>query len=264
MSGHGPLNPYVLQVGVNTRLTKKEQEAADKKKREAEEARRRRDEKEQERVNPYGILEVEEPAEESNEDTHDEPVAAGRDTVAPPNEHAVEEDAVEEPAEESNEDTTEELAEVEQLAKELQEEAERASLGNYNLQTIHAKIQNAGANLSEDAKTIYSKLKHLSSLIAFFAKSQLYGHMKKYFVNQHTEVSLMKLAASPGVIAENKGQPYTLSKAAKQFIRTFLHMHDAQLDCVIMAYLKLYYGIINEAEAFRALLFALERELKVE
>ena len=41
-------------------------------------------------------------------------------------------------------------------------------------------------------------------------------------------------------------------------------MHDEQLHCVIYAYLKLYYGIINEAEAFRALLFALERELKVE
>jgi hypothetical protein len=135
---------------------------------------------------------------------------------------------------------------------------------NNKRKSIHVQIQEASQRLSVDDRAIYSKLKHLSSLIAFFAKSQIYGHLKRYFIYQYTQVSLMKLAASPGVISENKGQPYTLSKAAKQFIRTFLHMHDEQLHCVIVAYLKFYYGVINEADAFRALLFALERELRVE
>ena len=257
MSGPGPLNPYVLQVGVKTGLTKKQKEDADRKKRELEAARQRLAEKEE--TNPYGVLLEENTDDEEN--TNDEPVAAGRDTVAPPNEHAVEESA-----EESDEEERQALAEAEALAKEVQEQAEQAALEEHaeESESIHDKIQKAGKHLSDDEKAIYLKLKHLSSLIAFFAKSQLYGHMKKYFVYKHTDVSLMKLAASPGVISENKGQPYTLSKAAKQFIRTFLHMHDEQLHCVIYAYLKLYYGIINEAEAFRALLFALERELKVE
>ena len=291
MSGSGPLNPYVLQVGVKTAPTTKEKQEIDRKRKALAEARQRAAEREE--TNPYGAL---------GEELEEEPVAAGRDTVAPPNAYAVEESAAG-----SDEEERQALREAEEAAKEVQdadpysvdsgthheapdtesysagsepytaakevqEQAQQAALeehgepveGSDEPKSIHVQIQEASQHLSVDDRAIYSKLKHLSSLIAFFAKSRIYGHLKRYFIYEYTQVSLMKLAASPGVISENKGQPYTLSKAAKQFIRTFLHMHDEQLHCVIIAYLKLYYGVINEADAFRALLFALERELRVE
>ena len=149
MSGPGPLNPYVLQVGVKTGLTKKQKEDADRKKRELEAARQRLAEKEE--TNPYGVLLEESTDDEEN--TNDEPVAAGRDTVAPPNEHAVEESA-----EESDEEERQALAEAEALAKEVQEQAEQAALEEH--ESIHDKIQKAGKHLSDDEKAIYLKTIH--------------------------------------------------------------------------------------------------------
>ena len=38
-------------------------------------------------------------------------------------------------------------------------------------------------------------------------------------------------------------------------------MHDEQLHAVIIAYMRLHYGIISEADAFSALIFSLQREI---
>jgi hypothetical protein len=45
-------------------------------------------------------------------------------------------------------------------------------------------------------------------------------------------------------------------------VRSFLHLHDAPLQAIIWAYLRRYYGLITDREAFAVLVFALETELK--
>jgi hypothetical protein len=142
--------------------------------------------------------------------------------------------------------------------------ADPAHTGDTTAKPSKESRQNLVRHLSSPEDQVYDALKLLANDIAYEAKYRLYSHLMKYFQNQDVELSLVKLAASPGVIAENHGAPYTKTKAARQFIRTFLHMHDQQLHCVIIAYLKLFFDIISEPDAFKALVFALQREIKTE
>jgi hypothetical protein len=117
--------------------------------------------------------------------------------------------------------------------------------------------------LNHDATLVYNDLNTLSNTIADHAKDILYETLKKSFANPSVSYSLHKLSSSPGVLAENHAVPYSDNKCVHQFIRSFLHMHDDQLHALIIAYMRLHYDIISDADAFTALVFALQREITV-
>jgi hypothetical protein len=215
----------VLQVGVQTRLTKKQQLAADKKKKDLEEARQRAAKREE--INPFVDIEVEGEEDDSVDDN---------DETKPEEESAPQARAQQalEIEEDDSVDDNDETEPEEESAPQIK----------------NPKV----------AET-YQSLNVLSNTIANHAKGILYSRLKKSFANPNVSYSLHKLSSSPSVLAENNGLPYNDYQCAHQFIRSFLHMHDEQLHAVIIAYMRLHYGIISEADAFNALIFSLQREI---
>ena len=190
-----------------------------------------------------------------------------------------------------SEDERQALADAEALAQQVQEEVEQKVLKSIE-RAENDKTENISDESDESdkdsesediieeninrlktprppdtleplSKDVYQALSKLSNTIAGQAKGILFGRLKLSFLKSTAISSLRKLSSSPGVLAENYGVPYADEECAHQFIRAFLHMHDEQLHAVIIAYLRLYYGIITEADAFTALIFALQREITI-
>lgn len=105
---------------------------------------------------------------------------------------------------------------------------------------------------------------------SLFGFSKKVANESKYFVYRTLTKYLRKgrlndfriLGCSAVALAENEGKPFTVQETIHQIVRSFLHMHDNQLQAIIWAYLRLYYGIITEQEAFSVLVFAVQTELK--
>ena len=103
-----------------------------------------------------------------------------------------------------------------------------------------------------------------------FALSKKVATESKYFVYKNLTKYLRKgniddfhiIGCSAVALAENNGVPFTVQETIHQIVRSFLHMHDSQLQAIIWAYLRHYYGLITEQEAFSVLVFVVQCELK--
>lgn len=103
-----------------------------------------------------------------------------------------------------------------------------------------------------------------------FAFSKKVATESKYFVYKNLTKYLRKgniedfhiIGCSAVALAENNGVPFTVEETIHQIVRSFLHMHDSQLQAIIWAYLRHYYGLITEQEAFSVLVFVVQCELK--
>lgn len=109
---------------------------------------------------------------------------------------------------------------------------------------------------------IYKKLLNFCKNLAVQSKAMLYYSMQHFLRVDCLEVDLWKIGTSAVALEQNKGQPLTIRKISHQIIRSFLHMHDTSIQTVIWAYLKYHYGMLKEYEAFTALVFAVQYELK--
>ena len=99
--------------------------------------------------------------------------------------------------------------------------------------------------------------------MAHEAKDIVYDRVRRSFSNSSVVHSLHKLSSSPIALDESDSIPLSEKECAHQFIRAFLHMHDEQLHAVIIAYMRLHYEIISDADAFTALIFVIQREITV-
>jgi hypothetical protein len=122
-------------------------------------------------------------------------------------------------------------------------------------------------------------LKHLDKDLQFFkqlvnfckdlavqSKAVLYAVMQQHVRSGDMEPDLWKLGTSAVALSQNNGIPITPhapQKISHQIIRSFLHMHDVSLQAVIYAFLRYYYGLISECEAFTALIYAIRHLVKI-
>ena len=119
--------------------------------------------------------------------------------------------------------------------------------------------------VSGDERTLYMHLCHLGNAIVIFAKAKIYSKIMSAFKHPEAYLSLCQLSCSPGVLAQIKKTetPYKPQQMAHQFMRTVLHLHDAQIQAIVLVYLRLLYKCVEEYydEAFATLVFALKREV---
>ena len=121
----------------------------------------------------------------------------------------------------------------------------------------------ANLELNADALSVYRALLNFSDAMAHEAKDIVYDRVRRSFSNSSVVHSLHKLSSSPIALDESDSIPLSEKECAHQFIRAFLHMHDEQLHAVIIAYMRLHYEIISDADAFTALIFVIQREITV-
>jgi hypothetical protein len=109
---------------------------------------------------------------------------------------------------------------------------------------------------------LYKKLLNFCKNLASQSKAMLYYSIQHFLRVQCVEYDLWKIGTSAVALQQNGGTPITPMKISHQIIRSFLHMHDTSSQAVIWAYLKYHYGMIEEYEAFTALIFAIQYEIK--
>lgn len=108
----------------------------------------------------------------------------------------------------------------------------------------------------------FKELVNFCKNLAAESKGTLYAVMQQYVRTGDMEPDLWKLGTSAVALSQNHGIPMTPQQISHQLIRSFLHMHDVSLQAVIYAYLRYYYGLISESEAFTALVYAIQHEIK--
>jgi hypothetical protein len=111
-------------------------------------------------------------------------------------------------------------------------------------------------------KKLWHALFKLSQKIARESKYLVYRTLTKHLRHKKLLPDLCTLGCTAVALAENHGIPLTPAETIHQIVRSFLHLHDAPLQAIIWAYLRRYYGLITDREAFAVLVFALETELK--
>ncbi len=110
-------------------------------------------------------------------------------------------------------------------------------------------------------KELWHKLFSFSKKVANESKYFVYRTLTKY-LRKGILNDFLTLGCSAVALAENEGKPFTVQETIHQIVRSFLHMHDNQLQAIIWVYLRFYYGITTEQEAFSVLVFAVQTELK--
>ena len=133
------------------------------------------------------------------------------------------------------------------------------------------KNKTAGHNLrhyqhkhltSPNEVLLWHALFKLSQKVARESRYLVYRTLTKHLGHKNLIPDLYTLGCTAVALAENHGIPLTPAETIHQIVRSFLHLHDPPLQAIICAYLRRYYGLITDREAFAALVFALETELK--
>ncbi len=140
---------------------------------------------------------------------------------------------------------------------ELQKVLERPDVIRFDGQKIPIEWKITG-----DERQLYKLLCHLGNDMATYSKQQIYSKVRNIFDKPEFHVILCQLACAPGVLAEtsNRKTPFTPHDMGHQFMRTIVHMYDSQIQAIIWIYLKLFFNLVQEYEAFATLLFVLKRE----
>jgi len=115
--------------------------------------------------------------------------------------------------------------------------------------------------LDEDLQ-VFKKLVNFCKNLAVQSKGILYSIMQQFLRRTDMEPDLWKLGTSAVALSQNNGLPMTSQQISHQLIRSFFHMHDVSLQTVIYAYMRYHYGLISECEAFTALVYAVQHEIK--
>ena len=123
----------------------------------------------------------------------------------------------------------------------------------------HYKLQHLETTAE---KELWHALFKLSQKIARESKYLVYRTLTKHLCHKNLLPDLCTLGCTAVALAENHGIPLTPAETIHQIVRSFLHLHDAPLQAIIWAYLRRYYGLITDREAFAVLVFALETKLK--
>ena len=97
---------------------------------------------------------------------------------------------------------------------------------------------------------------------ADWCKKEVYVTLETKLRTKQLKSSLQKLSYCAAVLTENKGVPYSLAQVSHQLLRSFLHLHDQNMQSIISTYLKCYYEVVTEDEAFFVLKKAIENEVE--
>jgi len=108
---------------------------------------------------------------------------------------------------------------------------------------------------------LWHALFHFSKQVASESKYIVYRTLTEHLRLGNPEDFLI-FGCSPVALAENEGKPFTIQETIHQIVRSFLHMHDNQLQAIIWIYLRFHYGLVTEQEAFSVLVFAVQTELQ--
>jgi len=108
---------------------------------------------------------------------------------------------------------------------------------------------------------LWHALFHFSKQVASESKYIVYRTLTEYLRRGNSEDFLI-FGCSAVALAENEGKPFTIQETIHQIVRSFLHMHDNQLQAIIWVYLRFHYGLVTEQEAFSVLVFAVQTELQ--
>ena len=109
---------------------------------------------------------------------------------------------------------------------------------------------------------LWHALFKLSQKVARESRYLVYRTLTKHLGHKNLIPDLYTLGCTAVALAENHGIPLTPAETIHQIVRSFLHLHDPPLQAIIWAYLRRYYSLITDREAFAVLVFALETELK--
>lgn len=97
---------------------------------------------------------------------------------------------------------------------------------------------------------------------ADWCKKEVYVTLETKLRTKQLKSSLQKLSFCAAVLTENQGKPYSLAQVSHQLLRSFLHLHDQNMQSIISTYLKCFYQVVTEDEAFFVLKKAIENEVE--
>ena len=127
------------------------------------------------------------------------------------------------------------------------------------------KNKTAGHNLrhyqhkhltSPNEVLLWHALFKLSQKVARESRYLVYRTLTKHLGHKNLIPDLYTLGCTAVALAENHGIPLTPAETIHQIVRSFLHLHDPPLQAIIWAYLRRYYSLITDREAFAVLVFA--------